>query len=506
MKRQWMWLGVAMLGALALADIADARVGGGQGFGTGGGGYSGGSGSSGGSDDAIGLILYLIVRLCIEYPQIGLPLLFLFLVFLGLRWWWMNRDQARQVHRHRERMHNATTTAPRSPRQRQAAEDQLRELDAGFSAPVLFEFVQLVHRRALEATGTGAWAPLAPFVAPPVREALSGELSGVVAVSGVVHAGIRLESVQQRGGKLNIELMLLGSRREHGAGGGVQTWYFEERWTFSREAKARSLPPEDTLRLGCPSCGAAVETDTSGACVYCGSPITKGQLQWQAVAMRPLVRRHVQPPQVGLLQGGDEPGALVPSVVDPQLGTAYRAFCGRHSDFDQQAFLARVEGVFAELQASWSENGWERARPYVTDPLYEQLRFQVEQYREAGLRNRVEDVVVERVDLVRIRQDAWYESITVRLWASARDWVEDGQGKVVGGNQRQKRRFSEYWTFLRASGTGAGSKAVGSCPSCGAALDRINAAGICGYCDSRVVSGRFDWVLSRIDQPQVYQG
>jgi hypothetical protein len=44
------------------------------------------------------------------------------------------------------------------------------------------------------------------------------------------------------------------------------------------------------------------------------------------------------------------------------------------------------------------------------------------------------------------------------------------------------------------------------CPSCGAPLDNVNAAGICGYCDGKITSGRFDWVLSRIEQAEAYQG
>jgi hypothetical protein len=31
-------------------------------------------------------------------------------------------------------------------------------------------------------------------------------------------------------------------------------------------------------------------------------------------------------------------------------------------------------------------------------------------------------------------------------------------------------------------------------------------AGICEYCESRVTSGQFDWVLSRIEQDEVYAG
>jgi len=44
------------------------------------------------------------------------------------------------------------------------------------------------------------------------------------------------------------------------------------------------------------------------------------------------------------------------------------------------------------------------------------------------------------------------------------------------------------------------------CGSCGAPLDQVNQAGVCGYCDSKITTGRFDWVLARIDQPEAYRG
>ena len=43
-----------------------------------------------------------------------------------------------------------------------------------------------------------------------------------------------------------------------------------------------------------------------------------------------------------------------------------------------------------------------------------------------------------------------------------------------------------------------------SCPNCGASLD-INMTGHCAYCKAKVTSGEFDWVLSRIEQDEVYR-
>jgi hypothetical protein len=43
------------------------------------------------------------------------------------------------------------------------------------------------------------------------------------------------------------------------------------------------------------------------------------------------------------------------------------------------------------------------------------------------------------------------------------------------------------------------------CPNCGAPLE-INQVGECRYCNAAVTSGRFDWVLSRIEQEDEYAG
>ena len=43
------------------------------------------------------------------------------------------------------------------------------------------------------------------------------------------------------------------------------------------------------------------------------------------------------------------------------------------------------------------------------------------------------------------------------------------------------------------------------CPNCGAAL-KVNMAGVCEYCRSKITSGEFDWVLSRIEQDEAYAG
>ena len=490
---------LAMWGADAFA-----RVGGGQSFGTGSHGGGGSYHGGGGGGDNIGLIIYFLIRLCIEYPAVGIPLTIIFLLVLGARFVMDRPSRSHRVHRARDEA--AAAPPPSVPRPTRGL-DALEESDHGFSMPVLQEFLELVQRRALEAVGTGEWDPLVPFVSEGARNDLSSALAHVKSIEQVVHGGLRVEQVTVRTDRTILKVLILGSRLEHLADGGERRMYFEERWGFRRKAGATSLKPEDMLRLGCPSCGAAIETDTMGRCTQCGTPITKGQLQWQATDMSLLVHREFQPPEVGFFAGGDEPSVSPPTRTAGDLATAFKRFAARHPDFEMPAFENHVREVFVGLQQAWSDGEWSRARPWCTDPMYQNLRFYMEQYAAGGLHNRLDDIDLQRIVFVRVQQDAWYEAITVRLWASMKDWVEDADSKVIGGNAKVARRFSEYWTFLRASGSGGGtSKDAQHCPSCGAPLDKVSAAGVCGYCGTKITTGHFDWVLSRIDQVETYQG
>jgi hypothetical protein len=110
---------------------------------------------------------------------------------------------------------------------------------------------------------------------------------------------------------------------------------------------------------------------------------------------------------------------------------------------------------------------------------------------------------VTRVEPVKVDADAFYEAITVRMWAQGRDHTIDDNGHVVAGSKTNVRQWTEYWTFIRTRGGSASSQRP--CPNCGAPVDK-GATGICPYCGGKLSGGDFDWVLSRIEQDEVYAG
>ena len=59
--------------------------------------------------------------------------------------------------------------------------------------------------------------------------------------------------------------------------------------------------------------------------------------------------------------------------------------------------------------------------------------------------------------------------------------------------------------MIRGRSASGPARADKACPRCGAPL-AINMAGSCSHCGAHVVSGEFDWVLSRIEQDDAYAG
>jgi hypothetical protein len=94
-----------------------------------------------------------------------------------------------------------------------------------------------------------------------------------------------------------------------------------------------------------------------------------------------------------------------------------------------------------------------------------------------------------------------FDDLTVRISAVAADFDLDANGKIVFGD-RSVRPFTEDWTFQRSVGVATSNKPgtlENTCPSCGAPVS-LTQLGECRYCKAAVTSGKFDWVVSRIDQ------
>ncbi len=473
---------------LTLSLAAAARVGGGESYS--GGGYSStssGSGSGGGDGEAIGILIELLIRLLIYYPEIGIPLLIAGAVFYYIS----TRKNAGDQAFSQLQQWSASNTV----RSQRADLSALRRQDVNFSKPLFFDFVGLLYNRVYleqrDLRRVGA------YLTNSFRQALEGEpLTGLksVILGGLRATGVMLSAHDQ---KVVVEVE---ANLEFEDG---HSLFIVDELTFHRRPGALTPPPENVYRLACPNCGSTEPVNASGQCTYCKSQVNDGRFGWLLTG---LVRRHTAPkPKLVLSSSGHEMGTDLPTRRSPNLQSALAQVKAQDPSFELEELQEFARMVFILLQEAWTEDAWERARPYETDTLYQQHTFWLQSYRNEGVRNCLEDITVQRVELANIEQDRYFESATFRIFASMKDYKRSlADGSLLAGDPNQVRFFSEYWTFIRRAGVTTPEREKTRCPSCGAPLDRVNQAGICEYCQANITRGDFDWVLSRIEQDEAY--
>ena len=196
-----------------------------------------------------------------------------------------------------------------------------------------------------------------------------------------------------------------------------------------------------------------------------------------------------------------------------------KLYAGNYSDFEKQRAIVWsnywdnfkqqiVRNYFLELNAAWTNHDLSKVRHLISDRLYEANSFWMALYKQNGWNNRLDDLKIQNIELVKIELDKYYETITVRVFASCFDYTEDTHRKIIGGSKKNRRAYTEYWTFARRAGVEKTEVVfnLNACPQCGAAADKMGQSAICEYCGSKISTGEFSWVLFLITQDENYCG
>jgi Tim44-like domain len=497
-SRLLVFAGVISVVLLAFALFAPetlARVGGGQ-------SYGGGS-SGGGSGEGAGFILWLLFRLILltfEYPAIGIPLDIIIVGFI--LYIYFKKDAPPSV---------CSADAVGTPAHRSFTQEfnQLRKFDPNFSEITFTDFCYALYARAQEARGLGRLEELSPYLSEAARASLIGRNPpNLQRVLGVIIGSMQVAGVQGLTSPVVMISVEFEANYTEMTGGdgqkpGEMSYYVRERWVLERNREVLSPVPAQATALHCPRCGAALMKDTTGACAFCGARIESGEFQWFVRSVT-LLSKEARGPL--LTSNVPEVGTTYPSVVQSHFQNIKAHFEQSNPAFRWQEFDARVALIFNELQVAWSSLQWERARPHETDNIFQMHQYWIEAYKRQGLRNALDNFRITRMQPVKIKEDAFYNSITVRIWAEGYDYTVNKNGKIVSGSNKKLRRWSEYWTFIRnRNAKPSHARADLNCPNCGAPL-KVNVTGICEYCHGKVTSGEFDWVLSKIEQDESYAG
>ena len=261
-----------------------------------------------------------------------------------------------------------------------------------------------------------------------------------------------------------------------------------EQWTFVRAATARTPQNGGVIASRCPACGAELRLNLDGTCAHCRASVTNGKVDWVVAEVQTA-------PFMGY--SSESPFAVASSTVAEGVAGLQAA----DPAFSLDAFRARAAQAFMALQSAWCNQNLDAGRAFLSPGAYFAWSAQLETLAAEGRRNVMEHVEVRGIDALRVVHGRVFDDLTVRISAVAADFEIDKDNKIVFGD-RTVRPFSEEWTFQRSIGVATSGKPgtlENTCPSCGAPL-ALTQIGECRYCKAAVTSGKFDWVVSRIEQ------
>jgi predicted lipid-binding transport protein (Tim44 family) len=383
--------------------------------------------------------------------------------------------------------------------------DRIRAQDPGFELEVFLQRAEMTFFLVKRGIQHNDAAAVRPFLSDAVFEQVARGL----AASAAQHRHALLESLNVRavhmqdaqcdeaGQRLQVHFdlvyrakllddanqVLADEQADHRHG---------ERWTFTRKAGAVTPTNGGVTAARCPACGAELALNLDGTCAHCRASVTNGTVDWMVADVE-------QAPFVGY------PNDSALAVAAPTVGQGIAALRAADPGFSPDAFRVRVRSAFLALQDAWCKQNLDAGRAFLSPGAYFTWRAQLETLELEGRRNVMEQISVQHIEPVLIVHGRVFDDITVRISAAAADFEIDKDNRVVFGD-RTVRPFVEDWTFQRSVGVATSQKPgtlENTCPNCGAPIE-LTQIGECRYCKAAVTSGKFDWVVSRIAQDDVF--
>jgi hypothetical protein len=379
---------------------------------------------------------------------------------------------------------------------------ELQHSDPNFSLVLFDDFLVALYTEIKTAQGRGLLARYQPYLSPAAMSALGppgGEITSVIVGSASVE---EVNGLDPSSSHVHVKIAFetnYGVRNPQGE----RAIYSHEEWIFARRRDAKSRTPDKARVIGCPNCGAPLDVVAAGVCTHCRSNVVGGAFDWVVESIAVLATEARGPM---LTSNVAEEGTNYPSIIDPGAAPRFGALQTADAGTSWPGLSSRVGLIFTEFQTGWAARDLVKMRPFMSDALFATQTFWVEEYKRQGLRNITENARIASLELANVTQDAFFDAVTVRVYASSLDYtVADATNQIVSGDRARPRQYTEYWTIIRGRGAKGPPKLEKVCPNCGAPLN-VTMVGDCTYCKVKVTTGQFDWVLSRIEQDEVYRG
>ncbi|NOQ21137.1 MAG: hypothetical protein GQ565_00620 [Candidatus Aegiribacteria sp.] len=466
---------------LVLASTAFARAGGG-------GSYGGSGGGGGGGGSGAGYIVYLLIRLAIHKPLIGVPLLVVVVILViksgkkakgGYETHTITRaGKLRREQEHQE-MRNAL--------------DALKQRDPGFSKENFLRKVNRAFIALQEAWSNQCLSSVNQFVSDGIDERFSLQIemqkaegyrnrmenitvqsSRIVGVFSDSHFDTIHVEITARADDTDVDLKT-GKRIRMNTSAP-----FTEYWSFLRKPGVQTLEGKGLVEGVCPNCGAPIELSDTGRCENCDSVLTSGEYDWVLAEITQSMEWNVISGK-SLIPGFEsmlamDPGFNLQHIEDRTSVIFWRLmktwFTSEVSEARKVALPSFLEGFEKQLSTTGSDNGWLFFKDAAVGTVEVQNII-------PGTKNRMDRIEV----LVK------WSGINAR-----RD--EAGKVHVTG----RKIIRPQIYTLVRKYGVRTvvdQSFRSSHCPGCGAPYEG-GSTGECEYCGRPLNDGSQDWVLESV--------
>ena len=283
-----------------------------------------------------------------------------------------------------------------------------------------------------------------------------------------------------------------------------------EEWKFVRKSGVVSSVPNGFGVIRCPKCGGFLSFEDFGRCPRCGTFQNYESGQWVVEHIkRPESEIEQVFPEKQLTQYPPANSKPLPSIVSGLLKNKEHDFfkIQNYKYMDFRDFENRVvKPYFLKFYKHFSGNQWNKMRHLVYENLWQNINLLLSLYKDLGYKRILSDMEIKQTETVNYDRDNFYQTLTVRIFAECYDYVINYEDGIIGGSNREKRNFSQYWKFVSAIGYSGKITDIELCPNCGKKVADVDNSGVCPYCMNRVNDGSYSWILYSVTDDNDYCG
>ena len=472
---------VLLFAMLLICETADARAGGGHSYS--GGGSSGGSGGG----DVIFLIrlVWLLVRLCIEYPIIGIPLTIV-VVIVGI-YIYKQGDNIVVDSTIRKGTNLVPTVAGITCLRK------IKQKDAAFNEQDFYKRAKSAFMIIQDAWSKRDLTKAECFIADGTFEQYLIQLNTLKEKHLIdVMENLRVKSTNILGYESDnnfdtIHLAITAICKNYRANDKTMQFVegnrydeeFTEVWTFLRRTGVKTLKKPGLIEGYCPNCGSQITVGRHAKCSSCGAILRSGEYDWVLANI------------TQACEWSERGNGAIPGV---------RRYLAHDPGFNVQHIEDLVSVMF------WRKNESER----ISDPTplrkiatNEYCDAQTNFYRPDmyGDHKFFDDCAVGSIRLIGVdnvtsdRDDYVYAKV---IWSGIP--AKRKKDKTVVNIVDVKQNVKEVFILRRKHGVKTDTKTTLSsahCPNCGAATTDY-LSNECEYCGTVLNDGSKDWVLENV--------